>query len=81
MCDLLNFQTLQVSRNPYFSIKVVREYDCTIEQSRVIGQYAYSGQMGTDKMVDSELENAVTWEPIMPGSWGEDLWKVACAKK
>ena len=28
MWDLVNFQTLQTSRNPYFSIKAVREYDC-----------------------------------------------------
>jgi hypothetical protein len=81
MWDLVNFQTLQVSRNPYFSIKVVREYDCTIEQGRIIGQYAYSGQMGTGEMVDSELEDGVKWEPIMPGSWGQDLRKLACGKQ
>jgi hypothetical protein len=80
MWDLLNFETLQGSRDPYFSIKAVREYDCTLEQSRIIGRYAYSGQMGAGEMVDSQLEEEVKWEPVMPGSWGQDLWEIACGK-
>jgi hypothetical protein len=80
MWELLNFQTLQESRNPYFSLKAVREYDCTLEQSRIISLYSYSGQMGTGEMVGSYLEDEVKWEPVMPGSLGQDVWKIACAK-
>jgi hypothetical protein len=81
MWELVNFQTLQASRNPYFSLKAVREYDCTLEQSRIIGLYSYSGQMGTSEMVGSHLEDEVKWEPVMPGSLGQDLWKIACGKQ
>lgn len=81
MWDLVNFEALQESRNPFFSIKAVREYDCTLEQSHIIGLYSYSGQMGTGEMVDSQLEEEVKWEPVMPGSWGQDLWEIACGKQ
>ena len=81
MWELLNFQTLQESRNPYFSLKAVREYDCTLEQSRIISLYSYSGQMGTGEMVGSYLEDEVKWEPVMPGSLGQDVWKIACGKQ
>jgi len=82
MWDLVNFETLQESRNPFFSIKAVREYDCTpLEQIRIIGLYSYSGQMGTGNMVDSQLEEGVKWQPVMPGSWDQDLWEIACGKR
>ena len=32
-------------------------------------------------MVDSDLEDDVKWEPVMPDSGGQDLWKVACGKQ
>jgi hypothetical protein len=81
MWELINFQALQASRHPYFSMKVVREYDCTVEQIRIIALYVYSGQMGTGKMVDSDEQERVKWKPVMPDSLEHGLWEFACGKK
>ena len=65
---------------PFWSSKALMEYNCTEEQARVLAEYAYAGQMGNGEIVYSRTD-PYKWEPVMPGSIGHGMWKVACGKQ
>ena len=64
----------------YLSSKGFDEFDCTDEQSRILASYLYASQMGRGQILHSD-SNPGKWEPIMPGSVDQVLWKVACGKR
>ncbi|MCG6934219.1 MAG: hypothetical protein LJE57_11325 [Gallionella sp.] len=62
------------------SWKVQDEFDCKADRLRMLSYTAYTEHMGNGEIVPS---NVVTgeWEPVLPGSIGEALWKFACGKR
>jgi len=64
----------------YLSIKTLREFDCVKEQDRSPATYWYSEHMGAGEVVMS-AGFAQEWSPVVPGSMGHDIWRVACRKQ
>ena len=62
-----------------WSAKGQWEYDCAEEQTRVIAEYGYSGQMGFGEIVYSIIGPA-KWQPVIPNSGSQTMWKVACGR-
>jgi len=62
------------------SWQVQDEFDCKAERLSMLSYTAYTEHMGNGEIVPS---NVVTggWEPVLPGSIGEALWKYACGKQ
>jgi hypothetical protein len=65
---------------PLRSTKAQDEFNCEAGLSRVIAVTDYSGNEGSGKVVYSNLDEQ-KWEPVVPGSLGLTLWKVACNKQ
>lgn len=55
------------------------EYDCKDHQSRTLHYSFHTRNLGKGKMVYSDTEPH-EWEPVIPGSARETLWKFACRK-
>jgi len=55
------------------------EFDCAEERSRVLALKEFSGNMksGTVVYTNSQVGK---WVPVVPGSVGQTVWKVACSK-
>lgn len=64
----------------FLSAKTKEEYDCKGEQSRILFYSAYSGSMGTGQSLYSGDDASPKWKTFLPGSNGEELWKIACNK-
>jgi hypothetical protein len=67
-------------RNKPKSIKMQVEYDCKEEQARTLFVYEYTGNMGTGEIIPNSIDTG-KWEPVVPESVGQSLWKYACGKK
>jgi hypothetical protein len=65
---------------PLRSTKAQDEFNCEAGLSRVIAVTDFSGNEGSGKVVYSNLDEQ-KWEPVVPGSLGLTLWKVACNKQ
>lgn len=65
---------------PYLSIKAQMEYDCKSEQRRRIFEAVFSENMGNGTQGIANNTPKSEWEPVMPGTMGESLWKFACVK-
>ena len=61
------------------SFKMEREYDCEKQQLRMLYVSWYSGNMGEGNIIGSD-SNAAIWQPVLQGTIGERLWKVACGE-
>jgi Surface-adhesin protein E len=64
----------------FMSSKTLDEYDCEGKRSRTLAFYWYSGNMGQGNMLYSNTDPG-KWNPVMPESVSETLWKFACGKK
>jgi hypothetical protein len=62
------------------SWKVEDEFDCKDNRLRMRSYIAYSEHMGSGEIVPNDVVTN-QWEPVIPGSIGEALWKYACGKK
>ena len=62
------------------SWKVQDEFDCKDNKLRMLSYIAYSEHMGKGEIVPNDVATN-QWEPVVPGSIGEALWKYACGKK
>lgn len=62
------------------SLKIQYEYDCKNVQLRVLAFSWYSDQMGEGEIVYSNAEPSPEEMPIMPDSFDEKFWKIACGK-
>ena len=80
--DLRAYKTAQtLAGDSYFSNKAQQEYDCKEERVRALAYTFFDGKMGNGKIVFTNSETSMKWQPIEPGSVGETLWKIACGKK
>lgn len=61
----------------FTSLKAQIEYDCDKKQTRYLWTTVYSGHMANGEMVDSLAGNQ-KWQPVIPGTVWEILWKSAC---
>ena len=81
MSSLFDLQTTQTVRgNSYLSIKSQQAYDCAEDRSLALAYTKFSGSMGHGAEVYS-VSVEQKWKPVSPMSVGQELWKVACAKK
>jgi len=69
--------------NRFMSDKALMTYNCREEAVAIISLVLYSGLNGEGNVVWSgtRQEREYKWEPIVPGTHGENLWKIACGKK
>ena len=83
MWDLKDFKTVEKSAAgySYLSAKTQQEYDCKEERRRDVAFTWFGGKMGGGKVVYMNSDIGDKWLPILPGSVGEELWKIACGKK
>jgi hypothetical protein len=80
MWQLQDYKTVQtVGGIRFLTAKEEWEFDCAEERSRVLALKEFSGNMGSGTVVytNSQVGN---WLPVMPGSTGKTVWKVACGK-
>lgn len=68
-----------VGKISFKSSKSLDEYDCKEKQLRTLAFYWYSGNMGEGKILYSNTV-ANNWNPDVPKSINETLWKIACGK-
>ena len=68
------------SGKTYISIKAQHEFDCKKAQARILFSSVHSGNMGKDKIVESSYSPGI-FEPVMPRSIVETLWKAACKQR
>jgi hypothetical protein len=59
------------------SSRMEREYDCGKQQLRMLYVSWHSGNMGQGEILGSD-PNPGSWHPVMLGTIGERLWKIAC---
>ena len=83
MWELKDYKTGQNTQDGvYLSKKVQHEYDCRNETDRLLALVAYSGNMGSGKVISSFTVNEYQSpaHPIVPGTVGVVLWKIACGQ-
>ena len=75
---LYDSKTAQFGRGgPLHSTQARSEFDCSQVRSRVLALTDFSGNEGSGKVVYSNSAEQ-KWEPVVPGSVSQTLWKVAC---
>ena len=62
------------------SFKIEREYDCNRQQMRTLYVAHYAGNMGAGAIVGSD-STVGAWQPVMLGTIGDRLWRIACGKR
>jgi len=79
--ELLDYKTAQTKPNEeeYLSIRMQHEYDCVEELHRVLAFGQFTGNMGQGEIVSSGAK-ATEWEPIVPESIWQIIWKTVCGK-
>lgn len=68
-----------VGKISFKSSESLDEYDCNAKQSRTLAFYWYSDNMGEGNVLYSNTA-AGNWNPDLPKSINETLWKIACGK-
>jgi len=85
MWVMLNYSKVQTdsSGNSWMSTKSLHAHNCRDETVAIISAVQYSGSMGKENVVSNSTwqERELEWMPIIPGSTGRTLWKIACGKK
>ncbi|TKB89548.1 MAG: hypothetical protein E8D41_13150 [Nitrospira sp.] len=80
MWQFYDYQTVQtVGGIRFLSNKVEWEFDCVEERSRSLGLKEFSGNMGSGTVVFTNSQVG-KWLPVVPGTIGYSVWKVACHK-
>jgi hypothetical protein len=81
MWQFYDFKTVQTLGSIRFlTAKEQWEFDCAEERSRVVARKEFSGNMGSGTMVSTNSQVG-KWVPVILGSIGQTVWKVACEKK
>ena len=81
MWDLMDYKVVKTTNGRrYLSALAQQEYDCKEETSRTLTFNWYSKSMGAGEVVYSSGNAHDEFEPITPGTTGENLFKVACGK-
>ena len=80
MWQFYDYKTVQtVGGIRFLSAKEQGEFDCAEERSRVLALKEFSGNMGSGTVVYTNSQVG-KWLPVVPGSIGHIVWKVACQK-
>ena len=80
MWQLYDYKTVQtVAGDSLLSIQRHNEYDCTGERTRMLAYTWFSSNMGKGRVVYKTADEQ-QWEPVVPRSINQSLWKVACSK-
>ena len=79
--ELYDYRSTQWGQGiePYLSLKVRTEYDCSAERSRTHYVALFSGNMGQGNR-GGEKEYVHSWESLELDTIGEKLWKFSCGK-
>jgi len=82
MNDYFVMQTA-VAGKKYKSDKSLMVFNCAEETVELLSGVAYSGSMGEGNVVLSGTTKEIdlAWQPIVPGTVLEVMWRVACGKK
>lgn len=81
MWQFYDYKTVQtVGGIRFLTAKEQWEFDCAEERGRVLALKEFSGNMGSGTVVYTNSEVG-KWVPVMPGSVGQTVWKVACGMK
>lgn len=76
--ELLDYKTVHTKKGiSHLSVTVQFEYDCVKEQHRLIALREYSDNMGSGRVVLSNLHE-VPWAPLESDTLGHSLWTYAC---
>jgi hypothetical protein len=82
---MMNFHQIQKDQSgtSYKSTKNLFAFDCKSEESTLVSGFNFSEPMGGGKVVGSYTLQKIDWkwEPIVPDSVTEYLWKMACSKR
>jgi hypothetical protein len=80
--ELWDFKSTRTEpKPPHLSVKSQREFDCTNKRGQLLAVTAFSGNMGSGKVVYSYSEFNDQGISVEPGSVAESVWKVVCGKK
>lgn len=80
MWQLYDYKTVQtVGGIRFLTAEEQWEFDCAEERGRVLALKEFSGNMAGGTMVYTNSQVG-KWIPVMPGSMGHTVWKVACDK-
>jgi hypothetical protein len=80
MWQFFDYKTVQtVGGVRFLSNKEEWEFDCVEERSRSLGLKEFSGNMGSGTVVFTNSQVG-KWLPVVPGSIGHTVWKIACKK-
>jgi len=78
---LHDFKTVEtVNGDSILSIKMQSEIECLEERIRMLAGHSFSSNMGGGEVVYSDTDEK-KWEPIVPDSSNQALWKVVCVLK
>ncbi len=81
MWDIADFTTEKHAGSVNaMSLKMEREYDCGRQQIRIIYIARYSGNMGEGDILGSDA-TVSNWRPVLLGTIGERLWRIACDRR
>ena len=81
MWSMYDYQTTQeASGYKFISAKFLNEYDCKQEQIRFLVNTTFSENMGGGTVIFTNADTG-KWQPVIPDSLNETLWKFACGKK
>ena len=80
MWQFNDYKTVQtVGGVRFLAAKEQWEFDCAEARSRVVALKEFSGNMGSGTVVYTNSEVG-KWLPVVPGSLGETVWKIACGR-
>jgi len=79
--ELHNYDSLQeLNGKRVLSLKTQTEYDCEKERFRSLAGVGYARKMGEGdvRFTDNEPDK---WAPVVPGTIGEEVWKLVCGEQ
>ena len=81
MSELTDYKIVPDTNFPYRSVKRQYEFQCKEKQMRALSMSAFSGPMGSGDIVNTASTPTADWTPVVAGSVGDILWKVACGER
>jgi hypothetical protein len=70
----------QANGKEFFSVIAQQEHDCKEERTRPLALTYYAKNMGAGDVIYNQTFTGY-WQPVLPGSMAESMWKVACGVK
>ncbi len=81
MWDLGDFKTAEKSEDKsYLSVRQQQEYDCKGKRLRVLRATCHAKNMGKGETI-CRNNKPRHWEPVLPVSFDESMWEIACKKR